>query len=102
MELEKNNLSTKEKEGNKEQSRNRLTDVENNLVVTSREREREEGHIGVRDKEMQIAMYKINKEQGYIIQHREIQPLFSNTFKWSIIYKNIESLCCTPETNIIF
>jgi len=54
------------------QSRNRLTDVENNLVVTSREREREEAHIGVRDKEMQIAMYKINQEQGYIIQHRDI------------------------------
>ena len=22
-------------------------------------------------------------------------------FKWSIIYKNIELLCCTPETNTI-
>ena len=46
-------------------------------------------------------MYKINKQQIYIVQHREIQPLFYNNFKWSIIYKNIESLCCTPETNKI-
>ena len=44
-------------------------------------------------------MYKINNEQGYIIWHREIQPLFYNNFKWSIFYKNIDSLCCTPETN---
>ena len=46
-------------------------------------------------------MYKINKQQGYIAQPREIQPLFSNSFKWSISYKNIELLCCTPETNIL-
>ena len=46
-------------------------------------------------------MYKIEKQQGYIIQHREIQPLFCDNFKWSIIYKNTESLCCTPETNVI-
>ena len=30
-----------------------------------------------------------------------IESLSDNNFKWSIIYKNIESLCCTPETNII-
>ena len=27
--------------------------------------------------------------------------IFYNNFKWSIIYKNIKSLCCPPETNII-
>ena len=31
----------------------------------------------------------------------EPQSLFFNNFKWSISYKNCESLCCTPETNII-
>ena len=30
-----------------------------------------------------------------------IQPIFYNIFKWSIIYKNFESLCCTPESNTI-
>ena len=27
--------------------------------------------------------------------------MFYNNFKWSIIYKNTDSLCCTPKTNII-
>ena len=44
-------------------------------------------------------MRKIDKQRGYIVQHREIQPLFCNNFKWNIIYKNIASLCYTPETN---
>ena len=26
-------------------------------------------------------------------------PIFYNDFKWYVIYKNIKSLCCTPETN---
>ena len=30
-----------------------------------------------------------------------IWPIFYNIFKWSIIYKNFESLCCTPESNTI-
>lgn len=42
-------------------------------------------------------MYKKDKQQGYIIKYREIQPLLSSNFKWSITYKNIELLCCTPE-----
>ena len=27
--------------------------------------------------------------------------MFYNNFKWSTIYKKIESLCCKPKTNII-
>ena len=34
--------------------------------------ERERGKIGVGDEEVQTTMYKINKLQGYIIQHRDI------------------------------
>ena len=41
------------------------------------------------------------KQQGYIVQHSRIQTLFYNNFKSRIIYKYIESLCCTPKTNII-
>ena len=59
------------------------------------------GNIWVVEWEVQTAMYKINKQQGYIVQHGEIQPLFCNNFKWSIIYTNIASPCATPETNII-
>ena len=46
-------------------------------------------------------MFKIDKQQGYIVQPREIQPLFCNDVKWSIIYKNTDSLCYTSETNIL-
>ena len=37
-------------------------------------------------------VYKINRQQGYIVQHREIQPLFCYNFKQSTIYKNTQSL----------
>ena len=53
------------------QNRNRLTDIENKRVVTSWERERGRGKIGVGDEEVQTTMYKIDKQQGYIVQHRE-------------------------------
>lgn len=36
-------------------------------------------------------MYKINKQHGYIAQHRKIYPLFCINFKWGKIYKNTES-----------
>lgn len=39
-------------------------------------------------------------QKSPIVQHWEIQPLFSNHFKWNIIHKNIEQ-CCTPETNTV-
>ena len=33
----------------------------------------------------------------FVVQHREIEPLFCNNFKWRTIYKNIELLYCTPK-----
>lgn len=43
----------------------------------------------------------IKIQKSPIVQHWEIQPLFSNHFKWNIIHKNIEQ-CCTPEkTNTV-
>ena len=51
--------------------------------------------VGLRD----INYCVSNKQQGYIVQHREIKPLFYNNFKWSIIYKNPESLCCILENS---
>ena len=32
----------------------------------------------------QTATYKTDKQQGYIIQHREIQPLLCNDIRWDI------------------
>lgn len=43
----------------------------------------------------------MNKQQGHIAKHRKIQSLFSTHLKESIVYKNIESLHCTPKTNTI-
>ena len=42
-----------------------------------------EGQERVWDQEVQTTMYKIDKQQGYIVQHREIYPLFKNNFKWT-------------------
>ena len=33
-------------------------------------------------------MHKINKQQGYILQHKDIQKLFCNDFKWRKSCKN--------------
>ena len=73
--------------------------MENKLVVTSGEREGGRGKIGVGEEQEQTTMYKIGKVQEYIVQ-QGIQPIFYNNYKWSITFKNCESLCCTPETYI--
>ena len=46
-------------------------------------------------------MNKVNKLQEYTVQHREYSPIFYNNYKRSITYENFESVCCTPETNIV-
>ena len=51
------------------------------------------GDMGLRD-----TMYKIDKKQGY---STGIIATICNNFKWSITYKNTESLCCISETNIV-
>ena len=52
-------------------------------MVTKGKREGGRGKIGVWDEETQTTIYKISKQKGYIVQHREIKPLFYNNFKWS-------------------
>ena len=78
-------------------------------IQTHRYREQTSGHqwgkegrrgkIDVCDQEVQITMYKINRLQGYILQHKEHSQYFIITL--NRVYKNIESLCYTPETNIV-
>ena len=79
-------------------TKKKQTHREDKLVVTSGEREGGRGKIGVGEEEVQTIAYKINKLQGSIVQHSTI---FCSNYKWSIIYKNFESLCCTPKTNIV-
>lgn len=50
------------------------------------ERGKRENKIGVEDKEEQTTMYKLNKLQGYIIQHRKYR-IFYNNYKRSITFK---------------
>ena len=78
-------------------TKQKQTHKENRLVVTSAEKGREERQDRGIELRSTDSMYKINKLQGNIVQHRGI----SYNFKWSIIYKNTESLCCTSEINII-
>ena len=50
---------------------------------------------------MQDTRYKIHKIHEcnvYVYNIGNITNWYSN-FKWSKIYENIESLCCTPESN---
>ena len=46
-------------------------------------------------------MHKINQILGYIIQHKEIQPLVYNNFKWNIIHKNINNYIVHLKHNIV-
>ena len=45
-------------------------------MVSSGEREAGRGVIEVGDEEIQSSMYKINKLQGYCLQHREYSQYF--------------------------
>ena len=45
-------------------------------------------------------MYKISYKEGYIVQHREYSQYFIVT-KWSLTFKNCESLYCRAATYLI-
>ena len=46
-------------------------------------------------------LYQTNQQkQKKLVTHHKNIDKGANNFKWHIIYKIIESLCCTPETNI--
>ena len=46
-------------------------------------------------------MYKIDKQQGHIVQQKDVCSLFCNNFKWNIIHKITELFCCISETNSV-
>ena len=58
---------------------NRLTDVKKKLVVARGERDERRVKIEAENEEVQMTMNKINKLQGYIIQHREYSQYFITT-----------------------
>ena len=53
----------------------------NKWAVTSREREGGKDKIEEGDKKVKTTIYKINKPQGYIVQHREYSQYFIITLK---------------------
>ena len=55
---------------------------------------------GCEIKRYKLPCIKQVSKKECIVQHRKLQPLFCNNFKWSIIYKHTKSLCYTPEANI--
>lgn len=58
---------------------NRLTDIKTKSVVTSREKRVGRGKTGARDQETQTTVYKTNKPQGHIAQHRKYGQYFMIT-----------------------
>ena len=65
-------------------------DIENKVMVTSAERERGRGNISLGEQEVQTTKYKINYEA--ILYNKELYTTFYNNYKWSITFKNCESL----------
>ena len=52
--------------------------IENKLVVTRGDREVGSGSIQIGDSELQTTAYKIDKQQGHLVEHRELQTLSCN------------------------
>ena len=77
--------------------KNKFTNTESKQVVASGARDR----MGVRDSEVQSTMYKINKLQGYRVEHKEYRHFYNN-YKWNIPFKNCDSPFCTPGTYTVY
>ena len=86
------------------QNRNRLTDIEDELMLLGGNGGGE--RLGVWDWHVHTAIFKIDNQQGPAVQHRELCSILCNNLNGKRIWKRIdtcvhitESLCCTPETN---
>ena len=80
------------------QNRNRLTDTENTVVITSGER-KGVGQNGVWDRYKLLCIRQTTNED--MLHNTGKHVLFWNILKWSIIYINTDSLWYTSETNSI-
>ena len=57
------------------QNGNRLTDTENRLVVAKGEGEWGRDRLGDWDQQMQSILYKMDKQQGPTVEHRELYSI---------------------------
>ena len=65
------------------QNRSRLTDIENKLVPTEGQKV-EEGAIQGQGLTDTTTMHKTDEQQGYIVQHRELQPLSYTNLEYNL------------------
>ena len=70
------------------------THTENKLVAARGEKDEGNERSGLRHTNS-------GKSQGCTARHKEYSQQYCENFVRCLIYKNIASLCCTPETNII-
>ena len=75
------------------------------LWLVAKEEKRHEGDgLRVCDYQMQTSVYRINKQQGPTVQHREIYSISCDKPEWKKYEKECiyiyKFLCCTEETNI--
>ena len=66
-------------------------------MVTNVEGERRWGKIGVPDSEVQTAMYKKRSYKDILYSTGNLTNIYNN-FKWSLTFKNCESLYYTSKT----
>ena len=82
------------------QNRNKPTDINNKLVVIQGGEGRKQGQR--RGMELtDISHYIKNTLATRICWYRELYPFSCDNLNWKIICENTESLCCTPESNIL-
>ena len=65
------------------QNRSRLTDTENKLVPTEGQKVEEGASQGQGLTDM-TTMHTTDEQQGYIVQHRELQPLSYNNLEYNL------------------
>ena len=79
---------------NKKKQKQKDTHTENKLVAARGEKDEGNERSGLRHTNS-------GKSQGCTARHKEYSQQYCENFVRCLIYKNIASLCCTPETNII-
>ena len=86
------------------QNRNRLTDLENELMVTGGKMGGRDSQ-GVWDRRVHTAIFKMDNQQGPTLWHRELCSMLCGSLDGRGVWERMdtcicmaESLCCTPET----
>ena len=85
-------------ESKKENKLVNITETDSQIQRTDQWLPERRSKIGVGDQEAQTTTYKISYKD---VQYGEYSQYFIVNYKWSITFKNHESLRCTPVTYIV-